>query len=91
MSELWYDADEDIIGVQVRRKKYWKSIEAAPNVVVDISKTGEITGFEVLKAKKSFRSNEMQLLISAAAKAQEVKTTREAVTKKTVEIAIKSN
>ena len=55
-------------GFLVTKKKYWKSIEVAPNVVVDISKSGEITGFEVLKAKKSFGSNEMPLLISAATK-----------------------
>ena len=68
MSEIWYDTDEDIVGVQVGKKKYWKSVEVAPNVVVDISKLGEITGFEILMATKSFGKNELPLVISAATK-----------------------
>jgi uncharacterized protein YuzE len=68
MTNIWYDDEEDIIGVQVSKKRYWKSIEVAPNVIIDISKTGEITGFEILMAKKSFGRNEMPLIVSAASK-----------------------
>jgi uncharacterized protein YuzE len=68
MSELWYDAEEDILGVQVSKKDYWKSVEIAPNVVVDLSKSGEITGFEILKASESFGKEEMPRVISAAKK-----------------------
>ncbi len=76
MKELWYDSEEDILGVQVSKKKYWKSVEVAPNVVVDISKSGEITGFEILKAKKSFKKD-VPLVISAASKRrQDTKTLR---------------
>jgi uncharacterized protein YuzE len=56
MSQLWYDAEEDILGIQLDdRKKYWKSVEIAPNVIVDLAKTGEITGVEILKAKDRSR------------------------------------
>ena len=67
-SNIWYDSDEDILGIQVSTKKYWKSIEIAPNVVADISKTGEITGFEISNAKRSFRKKDASLILSAADK-----------------------
>jgi uncharacterized protein YuzE len=58
MSELWYDAEEDVLGIQFNKKKYWKSVEVASNVVVDLAKNGEIIGIEILKAKESFRKDE---------------------------------
>ena len=64
-STLWYHSEEDILGVQVSRKRYWKSVEIAPNVIVDISKSGEITGFEILRAKKSFSKRDVPLVLSA--------------------------
>ena len=67
MSELWYDADEDILGIQFSRKKYWKSVEVAPNVVVDLAKNGEIIGIEILKAKESFKQD-VPVIISNAKK-----------------------
>jgi uncharacterized protein YuzE len=47
MNSVCYDKKEDILSVQLSTKKYWKSVEIAHNVVVDISKAGEITGFEI--------------------------------------------
>ncbi len=67
MTELWYDSEEDILGIQFDRKKYWKSVEVAPNVVVDLAKTGEITGIEILKARESFK-RDASIIISAASK-----------------------
>jgi uncharacterized protein YuzE len=67
MKEVWYDSEEDILGVQVSKKKYSKRVEVAPNVVVDISESGEITGFEILKARKSFKKD-VSLVVSAASK-----------------------
>jgi uncharacterized protein YuzE len=67
-SSFWYDSEEDILGVQVSRKKYWKSVEIAPNVIIDISKTGEITGFEIAHAKKTFPKKDATLVISAASR-----------------------
>jgi uncharacterized protein YuzE len=67
MSESWYDAEEDVLGIQFSKKKYWKSVEVAPNVVVDLAKSGEIIGIEILKAKESFRKD-VPLIISNAKK-----------------------
>ena len=63
MSELWYDAEEDILGIQLRKKEYWKSVEVASNVVVDLDKNGEIIGIELLKAKESFK-DDIPMIIS---------------------------
>jgi uncharacterized protein YuzE len=65
---IWYDSEEDILGIQVSSKKYWKSVEIAPNVVVDISKTGEITAFEISNAKKSLTRKDASLILSGANK-----------------------
>ena len=51
MSELWYHAEEDVLGIQLGKKKYWKSVELASNVVVDLAKNGETIGIEILKVK----------------------------------------
>ncbi len=42
MNELWYDAEEDILVIQFNKKKYWKSVEVAPNVLVDPAKNGKL-------------------------------------------------
>lgn len=67
MSELWYDAEEDVLSIQFNKKKYWKSVEVAPNVVVDLAKNGEIIGIEILKAKESFKED-VPVIISNAKK-----------------------
>ncbi len=67
MSELWYDVEEDVLGIQLGRKKYWKSVEVASNVVVDLAKNGEIIGIEILKAKESFKQD-VPVVISNAKK-----------------------
>ena len=67
MGELWYDAEEDVLGIQFSRKKYWKSVEVASNVVVDLAKNGEIIGIEILKAKESFKQD-VPVIISNAKK-----------------------
>ncbi len=67
MGELWYDPDEDILGIQFSKKKYWKSVEVAPNVIVDLAKSGDIIGIEILKAKESFKQD-VPMIISNAKK-----------------------
>lgn len=67
MSELWYDAEEDVLGIQLVKRKYWKSVEVAPNVVVDLDKGGRIIGIEILKAKESFKKD-VPVVISSAKK-----------------------
>ena len=57
MSELWYDHDDDVLGIQLSNKKYWKSVEVSDNVVVDLSEDGEIVAIEILRASRSFRKD----------------------------------
>jgi uncharacterized protein YuzE len=52
MIEIWYDNDEDILAIQVAKGKYWKSVEVARNVVVDLSNAGKIIGVEIFQAKR---------------------------------------
>lgn len=67
MSELWYDSEEDILGIQFSKKKYWKSVEVASNVIVDLAKNGEIIGIEILQAKESFKKD-VPMVIAGAKK-----------------------
>lgn len=67
MSEIWYDRKEDILGIQLKSKDYWKSVEVSKNVVVDLSDDGEIIGIEILGAKRSFRKD-APLIVSKASK-----------------------
>lgn len=68
MSQLWYDHEEDILGIQLSKKRYWKSIEVAENVVIDISKDGDIVGIEILKAKDAFKQDIPAIISSAKRK-----------------------
>ena len=52
--ESWYDDDEDILGIHIQDKEYWKSIELPNGIVIDVSKDGEIIGMEIFKASKIF-------------------------------------
>ena len=65
MIETWYDQAEDVLGIQLKEKRYWKSVEISKNVVVDLSKNGEIIGVEILAAKDSFKKD-IPLVISRA-------------------------
>lgn len=65
MSETWYDTEEDVLGIQLKDRGYWKSVEVSKNVVVDLSENGEIIGVEILGAKRSFK-NDTPLVISRA-------------------------
>jgi len=57
MSEIWYDNEEDILGIQVTSGKYWKSVEVSRNVVVDLTQDGRIMGVEIFQAKKHFKKD----------------------------------
>ncbi len=65
MSELWYDSEEDVLGIQLAEKKYWKSVEVSENVVIDLSRDGEIIGIEIFKARYSFKKD-APLIVSKA-------------------------
>ncbi len=52
--ENWYDNEEDVLGIHIQDKEYWKSVELPNGIIIDISKDGEIIGIEVLRASKIF-------------------------------------
>ena len=52
--EKWYDKDEDILNIQFKDDKYWKSVELPNGVVFDIAKDGSIIAVEILNASKVF-------------------------------------
>jgi len=65
MSEIWYDEKEDVLGIQLKSRDYWKSVEISKNVVVDLSGSGEIIGIEILGARRSFKKD-APLIVSKA-------------------------
>jgi uncharacterized protein YuzE len=65
--ESWYDKEEDIIGIQLFKGEYWKSIELPNGKVIDISKNGKIVGLEIANAKKIFSGETKQVLQMATA------------------------
>lgn len=63
--ESKYDKEYDILNVEIREGKYWKSIEVEDgNIVVDIDKEGHILGLEIFQASKVFSS--AKVVIDAA-------------------------
>ena len=63
--DTWYDAEEDILNIQLQEKGYWKSVELSDGVVIDVSKDGKIIAIEILHAKKVF-SGDMRKVIDMA-------------------------
>lgn len=63
--ETWYDKEEDIMGVQLFRGKYWKSIELPNGITIDVAKTGKIIGMEIANAKKIFSGKTKKVLQTA--------------------------
>ena len=63
--EKWYDEEEDILNIQLKDEKYWKSIELPNGVIFDIAKNGTIVAVEVLKASKIF-SGDVKNVIETA-------------------------
>ena len=65
MEEVWYDSEEDVLGIQLSDKKYWKSVEVSENVVVDLSHEGQIIGIEIHGIRRTFRED-APLIVSAS-------------------------
>ena len=65
--EKWYDKEEDILNIQLKDEKYWKSIELPNGIIFDVSKEGSIISVEVLKASKIF-SGDVKKVIETAIK-----------------------
>ena len=65
MEETWYDKDEDILNIELKKKEYWKTIELPNGINIDIAKDGSITGIEILRASKVF-SGDVKKVIEQA-------------------------
>ena len=52
--KMWYDKEEDVLGVRIGDEDYWKSIELPNGIIIDVSKKGSIIGIEILRASKVF-------------------------------------
>ncbi len=67
--ETWYDKNEDILNVQIKKGEYWKSLELPNGIIMDLAKDGSILSFEVLRASSIF-SGDVHRVIEAAVKAE---------------------
>ena len=63
--ETHYDNEEDILNLQLKDGKYWKSIELPNGIVFDIDKDDSIISVEILKASKIF-SGDVKKVIETA-------------------------
>ncbi len=64
--ESWYDEQEDILNIELEDgKDYWKSIELADGVVLDISREGRVVAVEILGASRIF-SGEVRRVLEVA-------------------------
>ncbi len=70
MSEIWYDNEEDVLGIQVANGKYWKSVEVSRNVVIDLSNDGEIIGVEIFQAKRHLKKDAPLIVAKATNKSR---------------------
>lgn len=65
--ESWYDTDEDVLGIHLQDKEYWKSIELPNGIVIDVSKDGSITGMEIFNASRIFSGDVRKVIETAKA------------------------
>ena len=70
---MWYDEEEDVLGIRIAKGEYWKSVELPSGIVIDVSKDGRVTGLEVFKASKIF-SGDVQKVIKVAKQTHGIKT-----------------
>lgn len=57
MIDIHYDEKEDALGIQLKCRGYWKSVEVSKNVVMDLPKKGEIMGIEIFGVKQAFKKD----------------------------------
>mgnify|MGYP001244004588 FL=1 len=65
MEETWYDKEEDILNIELKKKEYWKTVELPNGINIDVAKDGSITGIEILRASKVF-SGDVKKVIEQA-------------------------
>lgn len=60
--EHWYDEEEDILGIHIKEGDYWKSLELPNGIIIDVSKSGDIIGMEILKASNIFSGDAKKVI-----------------------------
>ncbi|MFQ5648069.1 MAG: DUF2283 domain-containing protein [Candidatus Aenigmatarchaeota archaeon] len=65
MEEMWYDKEEDILNIEVKKGEYWKSIELPNGIVIDVAKDGSVTSIEIARASQIF-SGDVRRVIKVA-------------------------
>ena len=50
MEEIWYDKEEDILNLQLKKGEYWKSVELPNGVVIDVARNGNVLSIEIAQA-----------------------------------------
>ncbi len=68
MIDVHYDEKEDALGIQLKSRGYWKSVEVSKNVVLDLSKKGEIIGIEILGVREAFKKDAPLIVSKATSK-----------------------
>ena len=63
--EQWYDKEEDILGVRLQEKNYWKSIELSSGIVIDVSNDGSVIGIEIPNASSVFLKDAKKVIDSS--------------------------
>lgn len=63
--ETWYDREQDVFNIQLKRGTYWKSVELPNGVVIDIAKDGSVMAMEIFRASEVF-SGDVKRVIEAA-------------------------
>ena len=66
--ESWYDKEEDIMGIQLFKGNYWKSVELPNGITIDVSTSGKVMALEIANAKKIFSGKTRKVLQTAVAK-----------------------
>jgi uncharacterized protein YuzE len=61
----WYDKEVDILGINLGKDDYWKSIELPNGVVIDITEDGKVIGVEIWEASKYFSGDAYKVLEEA--------------------------
>lgn len=69
MKQIWYDQEEDILNIELKKGRYWKSIELDNGIVIDVAEDGSITGIEILKASNVFRGSNKKVIMHAISNA----------------------
>lgn len=69
MNKTTYDAEADILNIDLKQGVYWKSIELQDGMVIDIAKDGSILSIEILKASKVFTGDAHKVIEAIKANA----------------------